>query len=152
MEQKLSEARIQEDVFKYIRAAYPETIGMIFHVPNGGARDARSASFLTSQGVVPGIPDLFFLWKGKTYTIELKTNTGECSCEQKFIHAMHASHGQITYIFTTPNDTIKFIETIITGADITAFSRNISPYSNPAKIDKYREEMREERKCKLMKR
>lgn len=151
MELKLSEARIQEDVFKYIRNQYPETHGCLWHVANGGARDARSASFLTSQGVVPGIQDLHFIWMGGYYLIELKTDTGECSQEQKFIHAVHALHGRITYIFTTPFSTISFIETIISGQPIESFKWAVSPFADGSKINQYREEMREERKRKLTK-
>jgi hypothetical protein len=150
MEQKLSEARIQEDVFKYIRNQHPETHGCLWHCPNGGARDARSASFLTSQGVVPGVQDLHFIWMGGYYVIELKTPTGEVSCEQKFIHAVHALHGRLTYIFITPADTVNFIETILSGQPIDSFKWAISPFADPKKVDQYREEMREERKRKLL--
>ncbi len=34
------------------------TLGMLFHIPNGGQRDARSAARLKLEGVEPGIPDL----------------------------------------------------------------------------------------------
>ena len=33
-------------------------LGLLFHVPNGGQRDARSAARLKLEGVEPGIPDL----------------------------------------------------------------------------------------------
>ena len=39
------------------RQKYPE-LDMMFHVPNGGKRDAREAARLKKQGVKPGVPDI----------------------------------------------------------------------------------------------
>lgn len=37
---------------------WPE-LRLLFHVPNGGSRNAREAKNLKQQGVKPGVPDLF---------------------------------------------------------------------------------------------
>ncbi|MBD5128452.1 MAG: VRR-NUC domain-containing protein [Ruminococcaceae bacterium] len=37
---------------------YPELMSL-FHIPNGGKRDAREAARFKRMGVKPGVPDLF---------------------------------------------------------------------------------------------
>jgi hypothetical protein len=64
---------------QWFRRAWPEVI--IFAIPNGGARDIRTATKL-KIGVVRGVPDLFIpawrLW------VEMKrTKGGSVSPEQK---------------------------------------------------------------------
>lgn len=53
---------------------YPE-LAMLFHIPNGGKRDAVTAAKLKAEGVKPGVPDLFLpVPRGKYHGlfIELK--------------------------------------------------------------------------------
>lgn len=146
-----SEARIQQDAFTEIRNRHPATYGCLWHVPNGGIRDAITATFMRGAGVVKGIADLFFLWAGKVYIIEVKTPTGTCSNDQKLIHAIHAGQGFDTYLFTSSDDIIRFVEMVITGGDIGEWSAFISPFSRPEMISVYRDLVREERKRKLQK-
>ena len=51
-----SEADEQRAVIEYCRWKHPDVL--IFHIPNGGSRDAREAHNLKLQGVVAGVPDL----------------------------------------------------------------------------------------------
>lgn len=151
METKLkSEARIQEDAFRHIRLNYPETYGCIWHVPNGGLRDERTAVRFAGQGLVPGIQDLHLLWHGSFYVIEVKTETGEVSEDQKVIHAVHAFHGKLTYLLKSSEQIISFVKTVISGGDIEQFSPFISPFCRPEMIEVYKEEAREIRKKKLI--
>lgn len=56
----LTEAQEQIFLFQWeglARQKYPE-IKLLFHVPNGGKRDAREAVSLKKQGVKAGVPDL----------------------------------------------------------------------------------------------
>jgi hypothetical protein len=51
----------QEALFTWAARAkgkHPD-LDMLFHVPNGGARDAREGGRLKAQGVRPGVPDIF---------------------------------------------------------------------------------------------
>ena len=51
----------QRNVFEIaekLKGKYPE-IALLFHIPNGGRRDAAEAANLKRQGVKPGVPDLF---------------------------------------------------------------------------------------------
>lgn len=51
------EAELQRACVRWFRLQYPQYL--LFHVPNGGRRNAREAAFLKLEGVVAGIPDLF---------------------------------------------------------------------------------------------
>lgn len=146
-----SEARIQQDAFTEIRNKYPHTYGCIFHPPNGGLRDAATATFMRGAGVVRGVQDLYFIWAGKVYMMEVKTPTGYCSVDQKLIHSVHAEQGFVTYLFTTSQDIVSFIECVISGGDMRQFDLFISPYSDASLVEKYKAELREDRIKKLNK-
>jgi len=52
------------------------------HPANGGARSAVEGAILKGMGVMPGAPDLL-LWKGgRSFAIELKSETGRTSESQ----------------------------------------------------------------------
>ena len=51
------ESELQRACVRWFRMQYPQYL--LFHVPNGGRRNAREAAFLKSEGVTAGIPDLF---------------------------------------------------------------------------------------------
>ena len=51
------EAELQRACVRWFRLQYPQYL--LFHVPNGGRRNAREAALLKLEGVVAGIPDLF---------------------------------------------------------------------------------------------
>lgn len=57
----MREAQEQENLFTmlaYVGRKYPEA-QLLFHVPNGGKRNAAEAAHLKKQGVKAGVPDLF---------------------------------------------------------------------------------------------
>lgn len=69
-----------------IRAKLPE-LALLFHVPNGGARDAIEGRHLKQVGVKQGVPDLCLPVPRGRYAalyIELKTETGRASEPQKW--------------------------------------------------------------------
>lgn len=51
------ESEMQRACVRWFRAQYPHCL--LFHIPNGGKRNAREAARFKAEGVVPGIPDLF---------------------------------------------------------------------------------------------
>ncbi|MDE6727770.1 MAG: VRR-NUC domain-containing protein [Oscillospiraceae bacterium] len=66
-------------------AKYPE-LGLLYHIPNGGKRDAREAARFKRMGVKPGVPDLFLpVPRGKYHGlyIEMKSPGGKLSDYQK---------------------------------------------------------------------
>lgn len=60
---------------------------IVFHVPNGGSRNAMEASNLKTQGVLAGIPDLGIIMpRGEMIWIEMKAEDGRVSAAQKELH------------------------------------------------------------------
>lgn len=88
---KISEAQHQAAVIKWsqqphIRAQWPE-LALLYHIPNGGARDPIEGRHLRQQGVKRGVPDLCLpVARGGYHAlyIELKTDTGRATVEQKW--------------------------------------------------------------------
>lgn len=71
---------------RWFRYRYPAYAPLLFAVPNGGARNAVTASILKAEGVVAGVADLLLLvpsggWHG--LAIEMKTPTGRQSESQR---------------------------------------------------------------------
>ena len=72
-----TEADEQRALFRwaaYSRAKYP-ALDMMYHIPNGGSRNAIEAKHLQEQGVKPGVPDICLPVPNAMYTalyIELK--------------------------------------------------------------------------------
>ena len=88
------EHQIQCACVKWFNLQYPEYRGLLFAVPNGGARSKATAGKLKAEGVVAGVADLILLipmvirtnlgkriWHG--LCIELKTPQGRQSKEQR---------------------------------------------------------------------
>ena len=75
------ESKIQIEIVKYIRLLYPKSL--LFAVPNGGQRSIITASYLKREGVLAGVSDLIWINEGKTYFLEVKTDKGTQSVNQK---------------------------------------------------------------------
>lgn len=86
---KISEAQHQAAVMKWsrqpeIRSKWPE-LALLYHIPNGGTRDAIEGRHLKQQGVKRGVPDLCLpVPRGRYHGlyIEMKTETGRTSDAQ----------------------------------------------------------------------
>lgn len=78
----------QEKLFRWIsfvRGKYPE-LDLMFHIPNGGKRNAKEAYYLTKQGVKSGVPDLFLPVSRHGYHglfIEMKFGKNKTTLNQK---------------------------------------------------------------------
>jgi hypothetical protein len=79
----LSEDRLQADCYQWFHNTYPDLRGLLWHVPNGGVRNASEANKLKAMGVVPGVADLHFFYKGNLNIFELKTEKGRLSPAQE---------------------------------------------------------------------
>lgn len=75
-----------------------------FHTANGEKRSIYTKGKLAGMGVLPGVPDLFFIHH-PPFCIELKAQKGYPSKEQKELHQLWATFGIETYI-------VKDIETL----------------------------------------
>lgn len=73
---------------------YPE-LNLLFHIPNGGKRDAREAARFKRMGVKAGVPDLFLpVARGKYHGlfIELKAPKGKVTdYQQKWLQELAES-------------------------------------------------------------
>ena len=78
---RLKEANIQRAVCEYLRLQVRPGVFWT-HVPNGGKRDARTGAMLKRQGVRPGVPDIYLLYAGRSFFIELKSDNGRLSSAQ----------------------------------------------------------------------
>ena len=89
------EHNIQCACVRWFGYAHPELRGLLFAVPNGGARSKATAGMLKAEGVVAGVADLILLkpqylhltdeYEAETYhalCVEMKTATGRQSVEQ----------------------------------------------------------------------
>lgn len=67
-------------------------------MPNGGKRSFVEASQLKASGVVAGIPDMLFVWRGKVYAYEFKDGKGRVSDAQAVVHQAWQKQGVKTEI------------------------------------------------------
>lgn len=83
----MSENKIQAALIKEYRNRYglrhhsPRLL--MFHVPNGGARNKAEGVQLKAMGVMSGVSDLCLIRDGRTLWLELKAEGGMISDEQK---------------------------------------------------------------------
>ena len=94
------EHNIQAACVRWFNLQWPEYRGLLFAVPNGGARSKATAGKLKAEGVVAGVADLILLvpdnyetlatprsgtWYHSIHAlcIEMKTEKGRQSPEQK---------------------------------------------------------------------
>lgn len=83
-----TEAGTQEALFQWAQyqlGRYPE-LKLLYHIPNGGKRDARTATALKRQGVKAGVPDLHLPVARGGYHglyIELKVGNNKATALQK---------------------------------------------------------------------
>lgn len=80
------ESDIQIACVRWFRYRFPRYARLLFAVPNGGARNAVTASILKAEGVVAGVADLLLLVPSKGFhglAIEMKRPTGRQSVSQR---------------------------------------------------------------------
>lgn len=85
------EDALHRDAVDFLSRALPPGRRVVwFHCPNGGWRDAKTATMLKAFGVLPGILDLGFFWWDEVPRsspaigwIELKAAGGTLSAEQR---------------------------------------------------------------------
>lgn len=61
--------------------------GVWFHVPNQGHRSQATGAKFKAMGLIPGVPDFALMWEGGCGLIELKTEDGALTRNQRdFVH------------------------------------------------------------------
>lgn len=95
------EHRIQCACVRWFSLQHPLLHGRLFAVPNGGRRDAITATKLKAEGVVAGVADLILLKSNRDYgalLIEMKTSQGRQSKSQKQWQSTLCSQEEYKYV------------------------------------------------------
>ena len=101
-EATMSEAQIQHACVAWFRTKFPNKAGLLFAIPNGGARTGASGAMRKYEGAMAGAPDLILLHKRGGYgalLIEMKTpkvkgkSAGKQSKEQIAFQALVEANG-----------------------------------------------------------
>lgn len=79
------EQSLQEKLVRALKLALTRET-TFFAVPNGGPRSRIEAVILNGQGILPGVPDLIFVSKGRAFGLELKSENGSLSGAQRAAH------------------------------------------------------------------
>ena len=116
------EHRIQCSCVRWFSLQYPHLHGRLFAVPNGGRRDATTASKLKAEGVVAGVADLILLKSNRDYgalLIEMKTLKGRQRDSQKQWEETVCANGEYKYVVCRSLDDFqREIETYLSNSNI----------------------------------
>lgn len=90
------EAKLQSVCVRWYRLSHRNG-PLLFHIPNGGKRNAREAAHFKAEGVVSGVPDLFLAAGRHGFNgmfIEMKAGRNGESANQKEVRKMleHAGY------------------------------------------------------------
>ena len=116
------EHQLQCTCITWFRYNYKKLEYCLFSVPNGfwvrGASRLNlqiAMNYLKDEGLTPGIPDLIFLYNGKTYGIEIKLNKEKSQLNESQIkvHESWKNQGIDTFIVRTFEDFQELIIKII---------------------------------------
>lgn len=109
----LSESKIQQVAIMEIWNKLPQTRLCLFHIPNGMFSNAREGAKFKAQGVISGVPDLVFVWNGKTHYIEVKCEKGKLSENQKTLHQKWMEQGVSVNVMRTSEEIIRFVTELV---------------------------------------
>lgn len=139
-----SEDRIQADCFTWFNNTFPLLRGLLYHVPNGGTRNKMEAMKFKAMGVVAGIPDIVFHYKGKTYFFEFKKNEKEKPRDsQRKIHEILDIHKFDVWVVWTQESFEKIINSIIDfDSERVTLGLRRSEYEYKTKVFNYLYEMK----------
>lgn len=116
------EHQLQKAVVQHaqMRARLDPLWGLLFAVPNGGARDAVTGAILKAEGVRRGVPDLCLPVSRPGYPgglfIEMKVPGNRPSKDQKWWHRALISAGHVVEVCYSAGEAIKIIEAYLKPA------------------------------------
>lgn len=93
----MTELQLQTLVFQWVWNQFPATRRLLVHVPNGGYRNKSEAMQMKASGVVKGVHDLLFYWKGQLYWFELKVGSNQQTPEQTAFGQAMIAQGAICH-------------------------------------------------------
>jgi len=108
-----AEDGLQQKCYVHFWNTYPRLRGLLFHVPNGGKRNAREGWKFNQIGLVAGVADLLLIYDTKIYCFELKTKTGSQSVKQEKWQNSVEAQGVNYFIIRTLEDFKILLRNII---------------------------------------
>ncbi len=88
------ESNLQRECVAWFNIQYPQYHGLLFAIPNGGARNRDTAQIMKGEGVVAGVADLAFCFdKNHILFIEMKTDKGRQRDSQRWWQGLVESRG-----------------------------------------------------------
>lgn len=101
----VNEDIIQAEIYKWFHNNHcAGKKNIIFSVPNGGTRNKIEAIKLKATGLMPGVSDLIVLLPSKCLFIEVKTDTGKQSDNQKVFESKVTALGFDYYLVRSLDD------------------------------------------------
>ena len=79
---RIREDDIEKQIRDFLKVALPSEV-ICFHIPNGSQLGARQVWQMKNAGMVAGIPDRCFLYRGRAYFIEVKGPRGRLTESQE---------------------------------------------------------------------
>lgn len=107
-----SEDTLQNSCVAWFDLQYRHISWALFHVPNGGQRNAKEAAKLKGMGVRPGVPDLILILPRGGYhylAIELKVGKNKQTENQKWYQTKMTENGGRYAVIRTIDE---FIQTV----------------------------------------
>ncbi|MFG1340393.1 hypothetical protein [Xanthobacter autotrophicus] len=108
---KQSEAKFHFLAWKLI-SSYRRRDVLAFHIPNGEKRARRTGAKLHAMGVRPGASDFLVVVAGRIHWIELKTEVGELSADQRVFLADAETAGCTTHVARSLDELASILNTI----------------------------------------
>lgn len=113
----MSESRIQSNCVIRMNNEFPETRGCFFAVTNNSEHVVRGVN-RKAMGMVSGVSDTLFFWKGQLYCFEFKTETGKQSASQKKWQKIMEAQSAIYFIVRSEDDFFNKIKIILNNKNI----------------------------------
>lgn len=113
-----AEARLQEEIVSYAKAAYPLLVPLLFYV-NNNSSSARLGARNKRLGLTKGIFDLIGLVANPPYCgfcIEVKSEKGRLTPEQKTFQEAVNKQGFSTFVAFTFAEAKSFIDSYMGSA------------------------------------
>ena len=83
-------------LFAWFQYQHKKNAGLLFHVPNGGNRNAREGGRFKAMGVRPGVSDYLLMVRTEDYAglwLEIKSDDGRLQKTQREFHADALAQG-----------------------------------------------------------
>ncbi|MEN6386396.1 MAG: VRR-NUC domain-containing protein [Phycisphaerales bacterium] len=111
----ISESKIQASCVMWLWNTHPQTRGLFFSVTNNSEHIARAMQ-RKAIGLISGVSDCLFIWRGSLYCFEFKTEIGRQSPAQIEWEKKSVEQGAKYYVVRSLPVFIDRIETILSNS------------------------------------